>query len=108
MRTPPAPPAPVEVEAAEVLDAPALPAGEEGAGAEAADPQRENNDLTNGMLEKIGNDETVVFLNINDAFLTEDGVLTKEVMPDLLHPEAAGYKIWAEAMEPTLAKLLGE
>jgi lysophospholipase L1-like esterase len=76
--------------------------------AEAADPQRENNDLTNGMLEKIGNDETVVFLNINDAFLTEDGVLTKEVMPDLLHPEAAGYKIWAEAMEPTLAKLLGE
>jgi len=29
-------------------------------------------------------------------------------MPDLLHPEAAGYKIWAEAMEPTLAKLLSE
>jgi len=49
-----------------------------------------------------------VFLNINDAFLTDDGVLTKDVMPDLLHPEAPGYKLWAEAMEPTLAKMLGE
>ena len=29
-------------------------------------------------------------------------------MPDLLHPNAKGYEIWAEAMEPTLAKLLGE
>lgn len=76
--------------------------------AEATDPQRENNDLANAMLEKMGNDETVFFLNINDAFLTEDGVLTKEVMPDLLHPEAAGYATWAEAMEPTLAKLLEE
>ncbi len=76
--------------------------------AEAKDPQRENNDLTNAMLAKMGNDKTVFFLNINDKFLTEDGVLTKEVMPDLLHPEAAGYAIWAEAMEPTLAKLLEE
>jgi beta-glucosidase len=76
--------------------------------AEAKDPQRENNDLTNAMLAKMGNDETVFFLNINDKFLTEDGVLTKEVMPDLLHPEAPGYKLWAEAMEPTLAKMLGE
>jgi len=76
--------------------------------AEASDPARENNDRANGMLEKLADGEQVVFLNINDAFLTDDGVLTKEVMPDLLHPQAAGYKLWAEAMEPTLAKMLGE
>jgi beta-glucosidase len=29
-------------------------------------------------------------------------------MPDLLHPNEKGYEIWADAMEPTLAKLLGE
>jgi lysophospholipase L1-like esterase len=29
-------------------------------------------------------------------------------MNDFLHPTAKGYAIWAEAMEPTLARLLGE
>ena len=28
--------------------------------------------------------------------------------PDLLHPNAKGYERWAAAMEPTLARLLGE
>jgi lysophospholipase L1-like esterase len=34
--------------------------------------------------------------------------LTREVMPDLLHPKEKGYLLWAEAMELTVAKLLGE
>ena len=29
-------------------------------------------------------------------------------MPDLLHPNAKGYEIWAEAIEPKVAKLMGE
>ena len=29
-------------------------------------------------------------------------------MPDFLHPNEAGYRIWAEAMEPMIKKLLGE
>jgi len=29
-------------------------------------------------------------------------------MSDFLHPSAAGYRIWAEAMEPDLAAMLGE
>jgi beta-glucosidase len=29
-------------------------------------------------------------------------------MPDLLHPNEKGYTIWAEAIEPTVAKLMGE
>jgi lysophospholipase L1-like esterase len=28
------------------------------------------------------------------------------LMPDRLHLNAAGYEIWAKAMEPTLARLL--
>jgi len=27
-------------------------------------------------------------------------------MPDLLHPNARGYQIWADAIEPTLADML--
>ncbi len=29
-------------------------------------------------------------------------------MPDLLHPNAKGYQIWAEAIEPMVKKLTGE
>jgi beta-glucosidase len=29
-------------------------------------------------------------------------------MPDLLHPQAKGYGIWAEAIEPSVKKMLGE
>ena len=28
--------------------------------------------------------------------------------PDFLHPSQAGYRLWAEAMEPALARLLGD
>ena len=28
-------------------------------------------------------------------------------MPDLLHPHEKGYRMWAEAMEPTIKKLMG-
>jgi beta-glucosidase len=29
-------------------------------------------------------------------------------MPDFLHPSEKGYQVWAEAMEPTVKKLMGE
>lgn len=52
--------------------------------------------------------EKVVYLNINKTFLDENGVLPKDIMPDLLHPNQKGYALWAKAMEPTLKKMLGE
>ena len=35
-----------------------------------------------------------------------DGKLHADVMPDYLHPNEHGYQLWADAMEPTLAKML--
>ena len=60
------------------------------------------------LTSKLADGKRIHYLDIGDAFLTKDGVLTKDVMPDLLHPHEKGYRIWAEAMEPTLKKLLGE
>ena len=74
-------------------------------GATTDDPKRVNNDKTNDIISTMADEKRVFFLNINDEFLTEDGVLTKEIMPDLLHPKEKGYAIWAEAIEPTLARL---
>ena len=60
------------------------------------------------LTAKLADGKRIHYLDIGDAFLTKDGELTKEVMPDFLHPHEAGYKIWAEAMEPKLKELLGE
>jgi lysophospholipase L1-like esterase len=71
------------------------------------DPQRMNNDKTNTLLAKLA-DDRVTYLDINERFLMPDGTLSKEIMPDLLHPKQKGYAIWAEAIEPTLKDMLGK
>lgn len=72
------------------------------------DPKRMSIDKTNELLTKFADGDKVTFLNINDKFLAPGGELTRDIMPDLLHPNEKGFGIWAEAMEPTLKKLLGE
>ena len=72
-----------------------------------AHSKRVNNDQTNALLAKLA-DERVTYLDINSRFLMPDGTLSKEIMPDLLHPKQKGYAIWAESIEPTLKKMLNE
>ena len=48
----------------------------------------------------------VKYLDIGPKFLAEDGTLTKEVMPDALHPNEKGYQIWADAIQPTLDEMM--
>lgn len=67
---------------------------------------RQINDAANKLIAKFVDDEHIFFLDINDKFLTDDGVLEKDIMPDLLHPNGKGYTIWAEAMEPMVKKLM--
>jgi lysophospholipase L1-like esterase len=71
-------------------------------------PQREKNAQASLLASQIADDEMIYYLDINQKFLQADGTLSKEIMPDLLHPKEKGYKIWAEAIEPTVAKLMGE
>lgn len=70
------------------------------------DPMREKVAEINKGIAKLGKMKGVTFLDINQKFLEPDGTLSTEIMPDLLHPNEKGYQIWADAMEPTLAKLL--
>jgi lysophospholipase L1-like esterase len=72
------------------------------------DKLRSVNAKANEIIAKLANDKTVFFLDINPKFMAADGTLPKEIMPDYLHPNAEGYEIWAKAIEPTVAKLMGE
>lgn len=62
----------------------------------------------NEIIAKTADNKKVFFLDIGPKFLLPDGTLPKDVMPDALHPNAKGYQIWADAIEPTVAKLMGE
>ena len=78
-------------------------------GQDEKDELRQINVAVNEIIQGYASEESNIwFLNIGDKFLEEDGVLPKTIMPDLLHPNARGYEIWAEAMEPMIKKLLGE
>jgi lysophospholipase L1-like esterase len=74
---------------------------------EANDPQRQQIKEINSAIAKLADNSSIVYLDIGDQFLSADGSLSKEIMPDLLHPSEKGYAIWAKAMEPTLAAMLG-
>ena len=65
-------------------------------------------DNTNAILEKHSFPDWVTYLDIGSAFLDEKRILSREVMPDLLHPNAHGYELWSEAMLPTLSRLMEE
>ena len=66
------------------------------------------NEKVNSIISKFSDDKAVYFLNINESFLNSDGVLTRDVMPDLLHPQQKGYQLWAKAMQPTIEKLIAD
>lgn len=77
-------------------------------GADNNDPLRQINAKTNEIIAKLADNQAVFYLDIGPKFVAADGTLSKDIMPDLLHLSAKGYVIWAEAIEPMVAKLMGE
>jgi beta-glucosidase len=62
----------------------------------------------NRLLAQLGERKHIEFRDIGSAFLTEEGELTRDVMPDLLHPSKEGYRRWARAIEEDVARILGD
>ncbi len=60
----------------------------------------------NAELAKLDDGQNVRFLDINAVFLGQDGKIPFSIMPDQLHPNTAGYQLWADALKPLLTLLL--
>jgi beta-glucosidase len=62
----------------------------------------------NQVSHKLADHEHVWFIDFGYKFVDSSGNISKSIMPDYLHLSKEGYTIWAEAIEPTLKKLLGD
>jgi len=72
------------------------------------DATRKKLEEVNRQISKLDDGKHVTFLDIRKFFLNPDESISPAIMPDYLHLTAKGYRLWAEAMEPTLWKLLDE
>ncbi len=73
-------------------------------------PNNQRGALTqiNQIIARLDDGEHVFFLDIGPRLVNDDGSLSKQIMPDFLHLSPKGYQIWADAIEPQVAKLMGE
>jgi len=55
------------------------------------------------LLKEIPN---VTYMDIGPQFLDDNGFLSKEMMPDTTHPSKEGHEIWANAIIPSLERMM--
>ena len=75
---------------------------------EKPNPLREKLGAVNAKIAGLDDGSHVKYLDIGKSFLNEDGTISGAIMPDYLHLSRKGYRIWADAMEPTLWSMLDE
>jgi beta-glucosidase len=75
-------------------------------GNQPGDPFRAQIKQVNDAIATLDDGKHIKYLDISEKFLAPSGELTKEIMPDFLHPNAKGYEIWADAVGPTLDEML--
>ena len=59
---------------------------------------RKRVDSANMLIKQYSDEKQVLWLDINQHFVTDEGILLESIMPDLLHPNAAQYDVWAKAI----------
>ena len=62
----------------------------------------------NQVLQKLADDKNVIWIDFGHKFVTSEGLIPRELMPDYLHLSPKGYTIWAESIETQLSAILGD
>ncbi len=60
----------------------------------------------NAQLSLLDDGESVFYVDLGKSFTDSDGNVRTDLLPDSLHPNEEGYKIWATGLAPHLEKHL--
>jgi lysophospholipase L1-like esterase/dienelactone hydrolase len=71
-------------------------------GEKSDDPARLKVAAINTLLPAVATATEATLLDITPQLLEPDGTLSRETMPDFLHPGPKAYALWAEAVRPYL------
>ena len=77
-------------------------------GEKPTDKMRRQNAAVNGIIRKYADGKDVIWVDLTDRLVQADGTISKELMPDFLHPQEEGYRLWADAIRPYLRKFCGK
>jgi lysophospholipase L1-like esterase len=72
----------------------------------AGDPARAKIAEVNARLAGLADGARVRYVDAGPGFVDTAGEVRPELMPDDLHPSAAGYEVWAAALRPVLLDAL--
>jgi len=89
---------------AKVLLLAIFPRGEKASTPEEPNKARDTVAQVNALIARLADHQHVFFLDIGPRFLQPDGSISKEIMPDFVHPSSAGHQIWADAITPQLTE----
>lgn len=71
------------------------------------DVNRRTLDMARPIIKTFAGGDSVVWFDISQKFLKPDGTIDKEMFDfEYIHPSTKGYRVWREALEPVLDKLL--
>jgi lysophospholipase L1-like esterase len=62
----------------------------------------------NEVASKLADEKHVFYMDVNHLFLRPDGSISASLMPDYEHPSEEGCRVWAVAIEPKVAELMGD
>ncbi|MGV3773708.1 MAG: platelet-activating factor acetylhydrolase IB subunit [Verrucomicrobiales bacterium] len=85
-----------------VLLLPIFPRGEN------PNPQRGKINQVNQIIHKLVDGTNVRWVDFGHKFITDDGRIPREIMPDYLHLSKQGYEIWASSLERPLRRVIGD
>jgi lysophospholipase L1-like esterase len=57
----------------------------------------------NSIIKSLDGDR-VTYIDIGAQMIEPDGTISRDMMPDFVHPTAKGYVIWADAIQPVINK----
>lgn len=65
-------------------------------------PMRAPVQKTNALIKNLADNQQIFYRDFGPLLLEQDGSISKEIMPDFLHPAKPGYQILADAILPVV------